>query len=92
MCLPADVHGVSPGEGVGDVSSRPSPDQATGRGCCRPNSGGVTSSRDAMVPIVLLPAPYLVFVSSVARSIDGAPRVSSTVDGMSQIAWGMSEG
>jgi hypothetical protein len=45
-----------------------------------------------MIPIVFLPVPYLVFVSSFARSIDGAPRVSPTVDGMSQIARGMSEG
>jgi hypothetical protein len=45
-----------------------------------------------MVPIVFLPVPYLIFVSSVARSVDGAPRVSPTVDGVSQIARGMSEG
>jgi hypothetical protein len=81
-----------PGRGVGVVPSRPSPNRAAGRGCCRLNSGGVTSSRDAVVPIVLLPASYLVFVSSVARSIDGAPRVSRAVDGVSQIARGMSEG
>jgi hypothetical protein len=45
-----------------------------------------------MIPIVLLPVPYLVFVPSFTQSIDGAPRISPTVDGMSQIAWGMSEG
>jgi hypothetical protein len=45
-----------------------------------------------MVLIVFLPVPYLIFVSSVARSVDGAPRVSPTVDGVSQIARGMSEG
>jgi hypothetical protein len=45
-----------------------------------------------MILIVLLPAPYLVFVLSFARSIDGAPRISPTVDGVPQIAWGMSEG
>jgi hypothetical protein len=44
-----------------------------------------------MVPIVLLPAPYLVFMSSVARSVDGAPRISPTVDGMSHVARGMRE-
>jgi hypothetical protein len=43
----------------------------------------VTSSQDVVVPVILLPAPYLVFVSSVARSVDGAPRVSPTVDGVS---------
>jgi hypothetical protein len=45
-----------------------------------------------MVPIILLPVPYLIFVSSVARSVDGAPCVSLTVDGVSQVARGMSEG
>jgi hypothetical protein len=45
-----------------------------------------------MVPIILLLAPYLVFVSSVARSVDGAPRVSLAVDGVSQVARGMSDG
>jgi hypothetical protein len=45
-----------------------------------------------MVPIVLLPTPYLVYVWSVARSVDRAPHVSATVDGVSQVAWGMSEG
>jgi hypothetical protein len=45
-----------------------------------------------MVPIILLPAPYLVFVSSVARSVDGASHVSPTVDGVSQVAQGMSDG
>jgi hypothetical protein len=52
--------------------------------------GGVTSSQDAMVSIILLPVPYLVFMLSVARSVDGASRVSPTVDGMSQVARGMS--
>jgi hypothetical protein len=45
-----------------------------------------------MVPIILLPAHYLVFMSSVARSIDGALRVSLTVDGVSQVARGMRDG
>jgi hypothetical protein len=45
-----------------------------------------------MVPIILLSTPYLVFVLSVARSVDGAPRVSPTVDGVSQVARRMSDG
>jgi hypothetical protein len=45
-----------------------------------------------MVPIVLLSAPYLILVSSFARSVDGTPRIPPTVDGMLQIAWRMSEG
>jgi hypothetical protein len=45
-----------------------------------------------VVPFILLPVPYLVFVSSVTRSIDGAPHVSSTVDGVSLVARGMSDG
>jgi hypothetical protein len=45
-----------------------------------------------MVSIVLFRVPYLIFMSPFVRSINGAPCVSLTVDGMSQIAWGMSEG
>jgi hypothetical protein len=45
-----------------------------------------------MVPIVLLSAPYVILMSSFARSVDGAPRISPTVDGVPQIAWGMREG
>jgi hypothetical protein len=45
-----------------------------------------------MVPIVLLPVPYIILVSTIARSIDRASRVSAIVDGVSQVAWGMSEG
>jgi hypothetical protein len=45
-----------------------------------------------MVPIVLLSMSYLVLMSSFTRSVDGAPRVPPTVDGVPQIAWGMSEG
>jgi hypothetical protein len=45
-----------------------------------------------MVPIILLSAPYLIFMSSFARSIDGAPCISSTVGGVPQITRGMSEG
>jgi hypothetical protein len=43
-----------------------------------------------MVPVILFPAPYLVFVPSVARSIDGAPCVPPTVDGVSQVVRKMS--
>jgi hypothetical protein len=43
-----------------------------------------------MVPIILFPAPYLIFVPSVARRIDGAPCVPPTVDGMSQVVRRMS--
>jgi hypothetical protein len=35
-----------------------------------------------MISDILLSVPYLTFVSSVARSVDGAPRVSPAVDGM----------
>jgi hypothetical protein len=43
-----------------------------------------------MVPVILLPTPYLVLVSSVPRSIDGAMRVSPTIDGVLHVARGMS--
>jgi hypothetical protein len=36
-----------------------------------------------MIPVVLLLAADLVFVPSFTRSIDGASRVSVTVDGVS---------
>jgi hypothetical protein len=36
-----------------------------------------------MIPVVLLPATNLVLVLSFTRSIDGASRVSATVDGVS---------
>jgi hypothetical protein len=38
-----------------------------------------------MIPVVFLPATDLVLMPSLTRSIDGAPRVSTTVDGVSQI-------
>jgi hypothetical protein len=63
--LSAFVRSV-PGRGAGGVSSRPSPGRATGRGRSRLNSGGAASSRDAVVPVILLAAPYLTFVPSVA--------------------------
>jgi hypothetical protein len=39
-----------------------------------------------------LPVPYLIFVPSVVRSVDGAPRVSPTVDGVTQVICSVSEG
>jgi hypothetical protein len=71
-----------PRRGAGSVSSRPSLERATSRGRSRLNSGGTTSGRDIMIPVILLQAPYLTFVPSVARSVDGALRVSSAVDGV----------
>jgi hypothetical protein len=63
--LSAFVRSV-PGRGAGGVSSRPSPGRATSQGRSRLNSCGVTSSRDAVVLVILLPAPYLTFVPSVS--------------------------
>jgi hypothetical protein len=45
-----------------------------------------------MIPVVFLPMPYLIFMSSVARSADGAPLVSWAVDGVVQVVRRMSEG
>jgi hypothetical protein len=70
------------GRGVGSVSSRPSPERATSRGCNRLNAGGATSCWDTMIPVILLSAPYLTFVPSVALSVDGALRVLPVVDGV----------
>jgi hypothetical protein len=44
-----------------------------------------------MIPVVFLSAAYLVLMPSFTRSVDGAPRVSTTVDGMSQIVRRVSE-
>jgi hypothetical protein len=44
-----------------------------------------------MIPVVFLPVAYLVLMLSFTRSIDGAPRVSATVDGMSQVVRRVSE-
>jgi hypothetical protein len=54
-----------PERGAGGVSSRSSSGRATGRGRSRLNSVGATSSRDAVVPVILLPAPNLTFMPSV---------------------------
>ena len=43
-----------------------------------------------MVLVILFSVPYLVFLPSVARSIDGAPCVLPTIDGVSQVVRGMS--
>jgi hypothetical protein len=72
-----------PGRGVVDVVPRPSPGRSAGRSRCRLNSCGLTSRRDAVVTIILFSAPNLVLVSSFARSVDGAPCVPPTVDGVS---------
>ena len=55
-----------PRRGAGSESSRLTPTQATSQGRSRLNLGGVTSGRDAVIPAILLPAPYLTFVLSVA--------------------------
>jgi hypothetical protein len=44
-----------------------------------------------MISIVFLSAPYFIFVSTIAQSIDVVPRVSSAVDGMTQIVQWMGE-
>jgi hypothetical protein len=62
---------------------RPSPGCAAGQSRCRLNSGGLTPCSDTVVPIIFFSAPDLVLVSSFVRSVDGAPCVPPTVDGMS---------
>ena len=79
--LPAFVRSV-PGRGVSSVSSQPSPKRATSRGRNQLSSGGAASCRDAVIRVIFLLAPYLSFVSSVVRSVDGAPHVSSAIDGV----------
>jgi hypothetical protein len=46
----------------------------------------------SVIPVVLIPTPYLIFVLSVARSVGGAPRVPPSVDGVTQVVRRMSEG
>jgi hypothetical protein len=72
-----------PGRGVVVMVSRPSSGCAASRSRCRLNSGGLTPGRDVVVPIIFFSMPDLVLVSSFARSVDGAPCVPLTVDGMS---------
>jgi CheY-like chemotaxis protein len=71
------------GRRVVDVVLRPSPGRAAGRSRCRLNSGGLTSRRDAVIPIIFFSMPNFVLMSWFARSVDGAPCVPSTVDGVS---------
>jgi hypothetical protein len=70
------------GRGVVVVVPRPSPGCAAGRSRYRLHSGCLTSRRDTMVPIIFFSAPDLVLVSSFAQSVDGAPCVPPTVDGV----------
>jgi hypothetical protein len=72
-----------PGDGVVILVPRPSPGGATSRSRGRLGPGGLTPGRDAMTPVVLFPVTDLVLVSSFARSVDGAPCVPPTVDGVS---------
>jgi hypothetical protein len=44
-----------------------------------------------MIPVVFLPAVYLVLMPSFARSVDRTPRVPTTVDGVPQIIRRVSE-
>jgi hypothetical protein len=71
------------GRGVVVVVPRPSPGCATSRSHCRLNSGGLTPCWDVVVPIIFFSASDLILVSSFARSVDGALRVPSIVDGVS---------
>jgi hypothetical protein len=71
-----------PGRGVVVVVSRLFLGGATSRSRCRLSPGGLTPCRDVVIPVILFSATDLVLVSSFARSIDGAPCVSPTVDGV----------
>jgi hypothetical protein len=44
-----------------------------------------------MIPVVLFSAADLVLMLSFTRSVDGAPRVSATVDGVLQVVRRVSE-
>jgi hypothetical protein len=44
-----------------------------------------------MIPVVFLPAAYLVLMPSFARSINRTPRVPATVDGVPQVVRWVSE-
>jgi hypothetical protein len=72
-----------PGRGVVVEVPQPSPGRATSRSRYRLSSGGLTPRWDVVIPVIFFPAPDLVLVSSFVRGVDGAPCVSSTVDGMS---------
>jgi hypothetical protein len=45
-----------------------------------------------MILVILIPVPYLIFMPSVARSVDGSLCVPSAVDGVTQIVRRMGEG
>jgi hypothetical protein len=70
------------GRGVVVMVPRPSPGGATSRSRCRLSPGGLTPCWDAVIPVILFSATDLVLVSSFARSVYGAPRVSPTIDGV----------
>jgi hypothetical protein len=53
-----------PGRGVVDVVLRPSPGHAAGQSRRRLNSGGLTSRRDVVIPVILFSALDLVLVPS----------------------------
>jgi hypothetical protein len=72
-----------PGRGVVVAVPRSSPGGTASRSRCRFSSGGLTPGWDVVVPVVLFLATDLVLVSSFTRGIDGAPRVPTTVDGVS---------
>jgi hypothetical protein len=44
-----------------------------------------------MIPVVFLPTADFVLMPSFTRGVDGAPRVSTTVDGVSQVVRRVSE-
>jgi hypothetical protein len=46
----------------------------------------------SMISVVLFPTPYLIFMLSVTQSADGAQRISSAVDGVTQVVRRMSKG
>jgi hypothetical protein len=72
-----------PGRGVVVVVPRLSPGGTVSRSRCRLSSSGLTPSWDVVVPVVLFSVVDLILVSSFTRGIDGAPRVPTTVDGVS---------
>jgi hypothetical protein len=72
-----------PGRGVVVVVPQPSPGGAASRSRCRFSPGGLTPGWDDVVPVILFPATDLALMSSFTRSIDGAPCVPPTVDGVS---------
>jgi hypothetical protein len=72
-----------PGRGVVVVVPRPSPVGTASQSRCRLSPGGLTPGWDAVVPVVLFPTADLVLMSSFTRGVDGASRVTATVDDVS---------